>query len=149
MSAAASDGSEDMRTVVFGIDGVVSDNRWRSGNSALPFDEYHSLSVRDEPYRDTVEVIARLSEHYHVVGLTSMPLKFRKLRMNWLLTHGVAFDELLMRPDNEFRKEAELKAALVGELKNVICAFDDRDDVVEAYRAMNILAFQVYPERMK
>lgn len=68
---------------------------------------------------------------------------------DWLRAHGVAYTELVMRPQNDGRQDAIVKAELfwehVATRWHVLGVLDDRDAVVAMWRAMGLLCLQVAP----
>lgn len=66
---------------------------------------------------------------------------------NWLRDHDVMADELYMRPADDKRKDSIVKAELfdthVRDRFNVRFVLDDRNQVVEMWRAMGLKCFQV------
>jgi hypothetical protein len=115
------------------------------------WDAYHSASEADEPIDEMVRMINALQEQgFVIVAITARPEKWRQLTLSWLVRHNVRIDELLMRPEAEFRPAPEIKVDLAkkrfGEELNALVAFvlDDRDDVCAAFRTLGITALQVH-----
>lgn len=128
------------RTILTDIDGTLADSRWRDG--ITPWDEYHAMSIQDEPNKHMIWLIKALHEReYVIVGVTTRPEKFRKLTMNWLLKYDVPIDTLLMRPNDDHRPSPELKVDLVAKalgLDDISFILDDREDVIAAFRAKGV-----------
>lgn len=148
-----------MRNIIlFDIDHVVSDAFWRddmikrsrdSGN----WEEYHSRGKEDKPLEDMVTLInhiARYNTHIEAWGITARPEKWRKQSMDWFVKHKIMLDVILMRPEDAFKPAPQIKIDLCREhdiLDRVLCIFDDREDVIEAFKELGITAFHVHSRR--
>lgn len=141
---------ETGKAVIVDLDDTISETLWR--REIANFDEAHLASAKDKPLLDMIEMVNELSGRYAIVGVFPRPARYRKLTMEWLIKNGVKLDLLLMRPDDDFRPEPEMKLDLIRktfpDLSRILVAMDDRDDVIEAYRAAGINAMQAYPRRM-
>lgn len=132
------------------IDHTVSNSFWRDAMIGGDWDEYHRAAIFDKPLPDVIAMIAALhAAGWEIYGLTARPSKWRKMTLDWLLAHDVKIDEMLMREDDDYRPAPEMKIALAlekfGTLKGVVTiVFDDRDDVIAAFRAVNVTAIQVH-----
>jgi len=139
------------RTILTDIDGTLANTRWRDVLiGTVNWDEYHDKSQYDDPYLNMISIIRALHEcEYYIVGVSSRPEKFRKLTMDWLLKHRVPLDQLLMRPNDNHQASPELKTYLVsrtlGGFDDVAFVFDDREDVIAAFRARGVDGLQVMP----
>jgi uncharacterized HAD superfamily protein len=133
-----------MRQVLVDIDGVLSDDRWREGRKNVSWDEYHSACWEDPPHKDMVAMINGLHEQeYYIVALTGRPEKWRVITMNWLTKHNVAIDELLMRQENDYRRSPELKLAMAARYRDIAMVIDNRQDIVDAFKALSITTLLV------
>lgn len=154
-----------MRNIILvDIDHVVSDAFWRddliqrsrdSGN----WEEYHSRGKNDKPLQDMIDFLRIMHkgcmepsgvEEYEVWGITARPEKWRKQSMEWFIKHGVPLDVVLMRPEDAFKPAPQIKIDLCkdhGILDKVLCIFDDREDVISAFKEIGITAFHVHARR--
>lgn len=73
----------------------------------------------------------------------------RQQTIKWLITNGIQFDEILMRKTGDSRKDSIIKEEIFWEHiepnYNVLCVFDDRDQVVKMWRSLGIKCLQVEP----
>lgn len=132
------------------LDHTISDAAWRDdliGN----WDEYHSRLIEDAPIKGVVTMInAMYFGGADIYGITARPEKWRALTNQWLLKHGVEFERLLMRDDDDYRPAHILKPELarlhIGEdyAKRVALVIDDRADVIEAFAAEGIVGMLVH-----
>ena len=142
--------------VLVDIDHTLSNAWWRDSLIG-DWDAYHAVSGQDNPLQDVITMVNALHRcGRSIIGLTARPEKWRQLTMEWLVKHFVSMDELLMRSDDDFRPAPEVKVALALErfkdesnLRNqVALVLDDREDVIEAFRALGVTALQVFGRRV-
>jgi phosphoserine phosphatase len=140
--------------ILFDVDHTLSAS-WRRdymlGNAS--WDEYHAESARDAPAEDTVRLLQTLALSATAVGITGRTEKFRELTVKWCVEHAVPLDELLMRPNDDFRDNATVKRNLLERAygadwcERIICFFEDSDETVAAFREAGVTVFQVFHRR--
>ena len=73
----------------------------------------------------------------------------RKETQEWLKKHKVPFDDLFMRPINDYRKDSIVKQEIyennIEGKYNVILVYDDRNQVVNLWRSLGIKCLQCEP----
>lgn len=144
-----------MKAIVVDLDGTLCNSAHRDHLAqAGQWDEFHSRLTDDKLYEDVAELIRVMSEEgYHIIGLTGRNEKFRYKTMGWLTLHKVSLDALLMRPDDNFLPDHELKPMKLAQyygsqeeaLDAVLMILEDRDKVVEAWRNIGYRCWQVQP----
>ena len=138
--------------VIVDIDNVISDSRWREEH--LPdFDKFHSLCGQDHPVAPVVALVNTLGlgGGFELIGVTGRNEKWRAETVSWMLRHGVWIDDILMRPDTDFRPAPELKLALVRQRlgddymirERVAFVLDDREDILGAFRSLGVIGLRV------
>jgi len=84
-----------------------------------------------------------------IIAVSGRDGSCRNETMEWLKTYNVPFSKLFMRPANDFRKDSLIKKEIFeNDLRgkyNVICIFDDRDQVVKVWRELGLKCLQVEP----
>jgi phosphoglycolate phosphatase-like HAD superfamily hydrolase len=136
-----------MKIVVVDLDDTITDAAWRH---ALSFDDSLDQSDLDAAFVDVIKFINAVSGIYRIVGVTVRPERYRTATLRWLLEAGVRMDDLLMRRNDDYRREIDLKRDLVTRYINkemIVCAFDDNEKIIQLYRELGITAFQIYPRR--
>lgn len=145
-----------MNWTIFDIDGCISDDRHR--RHLLPanefaveadYDAYHEQLHLDRPINEAVVQHARTLGR-DVLYITARPEKLRGRTVHWLRQNNLwqheGHFELLMRPEGNSLSSPELKLQLLREWTRdnpqaVVCeAYDDRPDVVDAYRSTGLAA---------
>lgn len=142
------------KLVVVDLDGTLCNSAHREHLAiAGCWDEFHSQLNGDAPWPDVTALLALLYEQDDivVVGLTGRNEQYRKATINWLAKHDIWLDDILMRYDDDYRSDHELKPQLLElYLKQhpdhqVWFILEDRDKVVEAWRNAGYDCWQVRP----
>lgn len=117
------------------------------------WDAYHSASAADLPVNDIAFFINALHNFgYQIISLTGRTEKWRALTLDWFTRHAIRMDELVMRPDQDFRPVAEMKMHWASRrfpnLKNEVAfLIDDNESVCAAFRAAGITVLQCFARR--
>jgi hypothetical protein len=148
-----------MKVIVTDFDGTLFNCQHRSSYaSAGMWDEFHSRLMDDTVNQDVASIIFSVSivcgYTVEVWGCTGRNEKFRNLTIDKLNKENLPIEKVLMRPDNCYVPDHELKPSmLISELldcghqpSDVIMVLDDRDKVVDAWRDNGFNCWQVRPE---
>lgn len=142
-------------TIIVDMDGTLSDATHRAELAQQGYwDFFHEASIDDPICNEVAEFCKMASDNgYELIILTGRNEKFREITKEWLVFKSVRsyFDEILMRPDNDFSKDVDMKIALLEGhfgskekvLENVLFCLDDRDGVVEGFRDYGLACWQV------
>jgi len=142
-----------MKYVVFDIDGTISDCSHRIQYAhSKQWDEFHQRCLEDPVIVAIADLLLEMDRISSVILLTGRSNKYRYLTDQWLVRAGLYehHDILLMRPDNDWRPDHEMKIALLENsfgsknkvLDNVWLVIDDRDSVVEGLRNYGLTVLQ-------
>jgi hypothetical protein len=131
------------------LDHTVGNSFWRDsmiGN--VHWDEYHAAAKDDKPFPKIVSLINTLSAMGNlVIGITGRNEKFRQLTINWLLKYHIDISEILMRPDDVFLKNAEMKVQLIknrfSNLKDIGFLIDDNEETCLEFFKLGITTMQI------
>lgn len=115
------------------------------------WDDFHQASIQDEPHMDVLELINALNPDISVIAVTGRNNAYANLTREWLKRYNVPISGLLMRADEDWRSDTDVKIALLEKLfgdketvlSSVICVLEDRDKMVEAYRNYGLSCWQV------
>lgn len=137
--------------VVFDIDGVLADATHRQHHLAGKPKDWDAFfaEVDGDPVIEAGR--ARLLEESmrHVVVLMSgRPERCREDTEAWLALHGMGSSSLVLRPDDDHRPAAALKADLIQAIalpEDVAVVVDDDEAVVERLGRMGYSAFLFNP----
>ncbi len=135
------------KAVIFDIDGTLFDDSHRKHLvEAGKWAEYFAAGANDTPHMKIIaELKAQRNAGRAIVLMTGCPEQHRKITEAKLARAGVVVDALLMRPDNSFVKNHDLKAAWLNEMScyDFIAAFDDMPGSVAAFKTFGINAHLV------
>lgn len=139
--------------VVCDLDGTLSDGSHRlhllpTENLHLTesWSEFNRAAAGDSPIKSTIAVINGLwVSGFAVVILTGRSDEVRYETCKWLNENGVKFDEIIMRRQEDNRKDTVIKEEALRAigLDNIVCAFDDSPNVVKHFRSLGITTYQV------
>lgn len=111
--------------------------------SAIIWDAYHAACVADTPANECL-----WQGRKDVIVMTGRPWKFLAHSSWWFEKHNLKFFTIFMRPSNDNCTSAvELKKNWAREIIaagiHVDAAYDDRADIVEAYKALGLNGIQL------
>ena len=130
-------------TIIVDVDGTLAHN---SPNN--PRDPYDGSRAHEDFGDETlVEMLNALAYHYFIHIVTGRGLRHRQVTEEWLYNHCVPYDHLWTRPDNDTSvPDAWVKYQIAKEIArthNIVGVFDDRERVVDMWRAAGIKTFDV------
>lgn len=147
-----------LRIALWDLDNCLADDEWRipfidwsATNPDKRYDPYHMRCGEDVPRN--VRMFHALSAAAVPVFCTARPESVRSTTQQWIrgkLGRSMAHpaERLLMRRNGEHLPSVELKRVMAKRLLDagniVVAAFDDRQDVVEMYRALGIPAARLW-----
>ncbi|MEA3216025.1 MAG: hypothetical protein QOJ19_2181 [Acidimicrobiia bacterium] len=138
------------RAVVVDIDGVIADNRHRLhylDRRPKDWDRFFAAADADVPIAAGLRLLDALDPEVAIVLLTGRPVRLRGLTVDWLERHGVAWDLLGMRPDDDRSQATNFKRRAVDALNglgwDIELAIDDEPAVADAYERAGIPCFRV------
>lgn len=130
------------RAVMVDVDGTLAHMNGRS-----PF-EWHR--VAEDDVDDVIaEAVTALMHDYEIIIMSGRDESCRDETKTWLNHHAIPYNELFMRPANDYRKDNIVKAELfdkfVRDNWDVQFVLDDRQQVVDMWRSMGLTCLQVAP----
>ena len=140
--------------VIFDLDGTLSDSSHRQHfvqQRPKDFKSFYEQAAYDPPNDPVLNTYLALDQEAHDLILVSgRPNDYREITEEWLHEYVWIFRMtlLFMRKSGDFRPDYEIKREILYD--NIIpvygkpgLAFDDRDQVVQMWRAEGIPCFQV------
>jgi hypothetical protein len=136
------------KIILLDLDNCIADDLWRR-----PFiDETQHGNARWHRYHlhakyDALGNEDLLKTRHEIVVVTGRPIRYRDLTMMWLDKYQIVPLALLMRAEGDHGPAAMMKVRLAQDYliqtdNRVMHAYDDRHDVIEAYRMMGFNATQ-------
>lgn len=140
-----------MKTIIFDLDGTLADIDHRLHfirGQKKRWHEFFQASIHDSPIPPIIELCNVLyAAAYRIRIFTGRSEAVREGTIEWLHKHGVQYNSLTMRAEGNFTPDHELKAVwleqILSEGEQILCAFDDRDQVVEMWRRRGLTCLQV------
>lgn len=103
----------------------------------------------DQPNPAVIRLTTAIANQMSVIIMSGRDEICREATTEWLHANGIVFDELHMRPAGDFRRDSVVKAELfaryVAPHWAVQGVLDDRQQVVDMWRAMGLMCAQVAP----
>lgn len=139
---------------IFDLDGCISNDLWRRARLPKPcpkpdYDWYNDVGDLDLPVNQDV-VVDELEAGREIRIVTARPRKYEDRTRDWLRRNFALGDApLWMRPEGDLRPSPELKFTAVQHMiaagVNVAVAYDDRQDVIDAYKRLpGVIAQRLY-----
>jgi len=143
---------------IFDIDGTIADISHRLHFIQTPehfradadWRGFFAACDQDKPILEVITITQVLaSEGHFIVLITGRSDECKEKTKRWLDTEMVEYDLLYMRKEGDHRPDHVVKMELldqyIAEFKppKIDGAFEDRKQVVDAYRARGIRVFQV------
>ena len=137
--------------IILDIDNCISDDSarvklidWSKSDTFDRYDAYHRASMDDPAH------VEGFQGRDDVIIITSRPQSYCGLTRKWLARHGVTYELLLMRNMRNRLPSASFKICALAELigskdfsiEDIEVAYDDREDVLQAYRQIGLHAVQ-------
>ena len=145
-------------TVIIDLDGTLCNSAHREHHSRNgDWDAFHAGLWEDEAHEDVLMVVRALEfMNVDVVACTGRPEQHRVMTERWLIEKCVPIEQVLMRPEFDFRQDATVKMEQVelwhedtrrdyaGTVQErVAFILEDRDRMVEAWRSAGFNCWQV------
>ena len=139
--------------VIFDVDGTLMDIEHRRHfvtQRPKDFDAFRDPEVvmQDTPNKEIFELAKALKDAGNrIIVSTGRNKRQRATTLKQLMMNGLVFDAMYMRGDTDFRPDDELKKEFLTKMKedgfNPVMAVDDRQQVVDMFRAEGLRVLQV------
>lgn len=135
-------------TVLVDLDGTLAliehrrhhaqDNNWS---------EFFAACKDDLPNTQIIRIIRRLSDDLRIHIVSGRSDEVRAETIQWLKQHSIPFDNLIMRKAGDYTPDDKLKLSWLEDgtidKDRVFCVLDDRERVVDMWRAQGLTCLQV------
>jgi len=139
------------QVVLFDVDGTLADIEHRRGfvtGGNRDWGRFNDAMGDDTPNKPVVDLYRTLwrSGDYRLILVTGRNERYRKLTGQWLTWNDIPFDRMLMRRDDDHRADHLVKRDILQQLQqeglNIAFAVDDRQQVVDMWRAHGVTCLQ-------
>ena len=144
-----------MQYVIFDIDGTIANNNHRYHYMTGEKKDragFLSKMAYDEPIQSVITLIqiifkSRSPLVFQIILVTGRSERYRGVTQDWLEKYQVPYYKLLMRRDNDHRKDWDIKEEILQTLikqfgKKPVFVVDDRQQVVDLWRRHDIICLQ-------
>lgn len=140
-----------MQTVIFDIDGTLADIQHRRpflDGKRPDWARFNAAMGDDTPNAPIVNLYKTLwvSGAYDLQIITGRNEAFRKVTESWLTWNEIEFNRVLMRANKDYRPDNIIKGEILKQLRSegrdIAFAVDDRQQVVDMWRANGVTCLQ-------
>ena len=143
--------STDKKYVIFDLDGTISLTRHRDHfleSTPRNWNGFFDACSEDGVNTPVVELLKWYGNAgYKIVIITGRSNAVAEKTECWLHENAINYDEIFMRPSNDWSGDAIFKKATIDTRKltpeNTVAVFDDRDSMVKKWREWGFTCFQV------
>lgn len=136
-------------TYIWDLDGTLSDGRHRlhllpkkdEAHLTYSWDKFNLAAGEDLPFLDNIRLMNELYQFgKRIVILTGRSDVAKHITEKWLWEHGCNFNQLIMRPASDHRRDIEFKEAKLKEigLERIVACFDDLEHVAKHIRSLGV-----------
>ena len=134
--------------VICDLDGTLCLSGHRSIYARMKqWDEFHTRLTEDLPRAEVRNLLQMYTAAgYYVALVTGRPYNYLDQTLSWLHSHDIPYNELHMRGENDKRSDIDYKREVYSmhfSQREVRLVLEDRDRVVEMWRALGLLCLQV------
>ena len=145
--------SKDRKIVIFDLDGTLAliDKRRdisTKDNGKMDWSKFFDPDMidLDDPNTPVIQMAKLLSHKHYIWILSGRSDATQDATIDWLSKYGINYDHLIMRPQKHlFMPDNDFKQMVLDDIgvDNVDMVFDDRQQVVDMWRANGLTCFQV------
>ena len=142
---------EKSEVVIFDLDGVISDASHRQHflkSDVKDWKGFFSACSEDPPIPSGVRLINIIYDFHGVIILTARPMTVQSETIDWLEHHGISWNALIMRSEQENLGSAEMKLKALSEILaatfDPILVFDDDPKNIVMFQEQNVDAVSVH-----
>jgi hypothetical protein len=144
---------------LFDIDGTIADITHRlhflqktSNDAVADWRGFFKACPDDKPIAEVIEVLQSLTSYSNsLIGVTGRSDEIREETETWLYRNNILFNNLLMRKAGDHREDTIVKSEMLDQIlkdrkiEEIGGVFEDRQQVVDMFRARGLRVFQVAP----
>jgi len=137
-----------MKIVLCDIDGVVADCTHRLSHlekTPADWDAFFEACDEDAPLPLMIDFLCGMSASFGIAYVTGRPERIREKTVDWMFKHGLPKGHLFMRKDKDKRQDFKVKLEIFQSFwprPEIAAVIEDRDQVVEMWRAEGLLCLQ-------
>ena len=139
------------RSIVFDMDGVLSDAAGRQHYIEYPFPDWESFfhACGDDALIDEVaRLLEVLDDDHRIILLTARPIRVQPQTLAWLERYGLRWDLLIMREFGDYMASRIFKKRSVAELReygfDLRLAFEDDPRNVHMFHSEGVPCIYIH-----
>lgn len=141
-------GGKVSNIVLVDLDGTLADGEHRLHHiRQIPrdWDGFYAECHLDTPHQEVIDLVNAMSAQYVIIILTARREETREVTEQWLEVHEVTYNAMIMRPEGHHEDDTTWKISIgkLFGLHNIAFVLEDRNRVVEAWRAAGIRCLHV------
>ena len=142
---------EKREAIIFDMDGTLVNvsslvQKYMKGKYRN-FDRFHRDSLWSPPHVEVLQMAHDAAEAgVPIIITTARKEVYREVTQAWLDKHGVQYENIFMRKDDDNRPDVEAKTDILEEINkyyHVAHAVDDRSEVIDLWKSNNIYTTEV------
>lgn len=140
----------EKKIAIFDLDGTLCDNQHRAHLAhEKRWDDFNAACYLDTIHPHIEAILRGLAATHLIVLLTGRDGKYLDTTRQWLRDHEIPYDFLLMRPEGQYHiADHDFKWLVINQhfnVQNIAMVFEDRQRVVDMWRAHGVPCLQVAP----
>ena len=136
-----------MKSAIIDLDGTLSDNSHRKHlieGENKEWRKYLEKASEDELIEDVADFIRDLAEDHRMVVLTMRSDEIRCQTLDWLESHDIPFDELIMLSEGRWEiSDDNFKKEKIDEIENPVLAIDDKISNCKMFESQGLKTYTV------
>lgn len=140
------------KVVIFDIDGTLADIEHRRGyvrSKPKNWPAFEAGIPNDGRMERTIDTLNDMvkSGDWYIILASGRGEESRLETVKWLKKNLIHYDELLMRPEKDYRRDDIIKQEILDDIRSrgmePVIVFDDRQQVVDMWRRNGLIVHQV------
>jgi phosphoglycolate phosphatase-like HAD superfamily hydrolase len=139
------------RTIVFDMDGVLSDAAGRQHYIEYPFPDWEAFFHAcgdDELIAEVARLLDVIDDDHRIVLLTARPIRVQPQTLAWLARYQLRWDVLIMREYGDYMAARVFKQRTVSELRrrefDLRLAFEDDPRNVHMFHTQDVPCIYIH-----
>lgn len=141
---------DKQKAIIVDLDGTLCNNKQREHfmtGSPKDWDGFYA-GIPDDTVHEWCETIVYnfMKNGFKVLFVSGRPDKYKEMTVQWLRSHAIPYDLLLMRKTGDFREDFVIKQELyqqeIEPKYQVLFTVDDRTQVVSMWRRIGLPCLQ-------
>lgn len=135
------------KAIIVDIDGTIAQH---DPEVRDPYDTDFEKIIQDSPIKPIIKVVESMfNQGYKIIYVSGRNEETEEATREWLRLFAPPYVHLYMRKRNDYRQDSVVKREIyethIADRFDVLCVFDDRQQVVDMWREIGLVCLQVAP----